>query len=202
LSFGLTHSTRLLIFLLQLSVSLLIMNAMGIAALAYASYNNYPGGDALWKLHQQESSVVFRSHSLSNPALVHIDVAAAQQVCGNIFLLNIIVSVVTLRLKGVSRFWQRDLESNQHWKYSKQENITDFSSFHYCISETPTLSGFSVIATANGFHPAMFFSNYVSTRLYENFCFFNVLQYLTIFQTKPAIFVHKRLPANEDEEYN
>ena len=60
------------------------MNAMGIAAFAYASYNNYPGGAALWKLHEQESSAVTRSHSLSDPALVHIDVAAAQQVCGNV----------------------------------------------------------------------------------------------------------------------
>jgi hypothetical protein len=78
--------------------------------------------------------------------------------------INIIVCAVTLRLKGVSRFWQRDLEAGQLWKYSKQENITDFTSFHYCISETPALAGFSVIATANGFHPAMFFSNYVSSR--------------------------------------
>ena len=116
-------------------------------------------------------------------------------------LLNIIVYFVTLRLKGVSRFWQRDLESDQHWKYSKQENITDFSSFHYCISETPTLPGFSVIATANGFQPAMLFSNNVSTRLDCNF-YFDVLLYLTIFQTKPSIFVHKRLPAEKVGEYD
>ena len=56
------------------------MNAMGMAAFAYASYNNYPGGVALWKLHQQESAVVSDSYSVQNPALVHIDVAAAQQV--------------------------------------------------------------------------------------------------------------------------
>jgi hypothetical protein len=57
------------------------MNAMGMAAFAYASYNNYPGGVALWKLHQQESTLVSNSYSTHNPALVHIDVAAAQQVC-------------------------------------------------------------------------------------------------------------------------
>ena len=54
---------------------------MGMAAFAYASYNNYPGGVALWKLHQQESTLVSNSYSTHNPALVHIDVAAAQQVC-------------------------------------------------------------------------------------------------------------------------
>lgn len=53
---------------------------MGIVVLVYASYHNYPGGAALWKLHEQEHSAVSRSHSRSNPALVHIDVAAAQQV--------------------------------------------------------------------------------------------------------------------------
>lgn len=65
---------------LQLSVSLVIVNIMGIAVLLYASHNNYPGGVALWKLHEQELSAVARSHNQSNPAIVHIDVAAAQQV--------------------------------------------------------------------------------------------------------------------------
>jgi hypothetical protein len=56
------------------------MNAFGIAIFAYASHHNYPGGVALWKLHQQELHAVARSHVQSNPAVVHIDVAAAQQV--------------------------------------------------------------------------------------------------------------------------
>ncbi len=63
--------------------------------------------------------------------------------------------------QGISRFWQLDLKSDQHWSYSKQENITEFSNFHYCISETPSLPGFSVIATANGFQPSMLFFNAV-----------------------------------------
>jgi hypothetical protein len=65
---------------------------MGMAAFAYASYNNYPGGVALWKLHQQESTLVSNSYSTHNPALVHIDVAAAQQVCSVVARQNVTFS--------------------------------------------------------------------------------------------------------------
>ncbi len=54
---------------------------MGIVVLSYASHNNYPGGAALWQLHVQEAAVVSQRHTSSAPARVHIDVAAAQQVC-------------------------------------------------------------------------------------------------------------------------
>jgi hypothetical protein len=151
---------------LQLSVSLLIANALGIAVLVFASYNNYPGGAALWKLHEQERFEVASSHSRSNPALVHIDVAAAQQVRVMFFFPFVALTVaffLTMCCKGISRFWQLDLNSDkdQHWSYSKQENITDFSAFHYCISEAPSLPGFYKIAAANGFHPRMLYSNIV-----------------------------------------
>jgi hypothetical protein len=74
------------------------------------------------------------------------------------FSLNNAAATSDAAYKGVSRFWQLDLTPGQHWSYSKQENITDFSSFNYCLSETPSIPGFSVIATANGFHPAMLYS--------------------------------------------
>jgi hypothetical protein len=131
---------------------------MGMVVFAYASYHNYPGGVALWKLHEQESSVVYRTYSRSNPALVHIDVAAAQQVCDVIGFVATNSDNLMLHFKGISRFWQLDRKSDQYWSYSKQENITEYSSFDYCVGEAPTLPGFSVIATANGFHPAMLYS--------------------------------------------
>jgi hypothetical protein len=78
-----------------------------------------------------------------------------------LWLLDKNVTSFTLFFKGISRFWQLDLKSNSHWSYSKEENLSEFSSFHYCISESSSLPGFSVIATANGFHPMMLVSNAV-----------------------------------------
>lgn len=137
---------------------------------AYAAYHNYPGGVALWKLHEQESSAVYRSYSRSDPALVHIDVAAAQQVCDLLGFFPDNSENLTLNFKGISRFWQLDLKSDQYWSYSKQENITEYSSFDYCVNEVPTLPGFSVIATANGFHPAMLYSTIVRDRHFLKDC--------------------------------
>jgi hypothetical protein len=90
-------------------------------------------------------------------------VAAAQQVSTQPNSTTIAQAPTTVQ--GVSRFWQLDLQDKQRWSYSKQENITDFSPFHYCISESASLPGFSIIATANGFHPMMLYSNKVIVRL-------------------------------------
>jgi len=48
---------------------------------------------------------------------------------------------------GVSRFG----EEYPTWKYVKTENLTDFTSFTYVLTENSTLPGFSPIAIVNGF---------------------------------------------------
>jgi len=62
----LRHGTRLLLVTFAV---LLLATAAGAAVLAYASFNNYPGGGALLRLYSLTSN---------EGGLVHIDVAAAQ----------------------------------------------------------------------------------------------------------------------------
>uniref|UniRef100_A0A7S2V125 Mannosyltransferase n=1 Tax=Fibrocapsa japonica TaxID=94617 RepID=A0A7S2V125_9STRA len=91
---------------------LLSLLASTLVFLPPAMYN-YPGGQALWDLHQMGDSGVVQ------PGLVHIDAGAATT--------------------GITRFWERSPESG--WSYSKVEGLTEWSAFDYLITEHPDHPG-------------------------------------------------------------
>eukprot|EP01116_Phalansterium_solitarium_P024206 TRINITY_DN8800_c0_g1_i2.p1 TRINITY_DN8800_c0_g1~~TRINITY_DN8800_c0_g1_i2.p1 ORF type:complete len:483 (-),score=98.37 TRINITY_DN8800_c0_g1_i2:115-1563(-) len=104
------------------AVVLVLASVAAHAALLCVSSLNYPGGHALRRFHQ-----LVPVPATSDPVLVHIDNLAAQT--------------------GVSRFGEHDAP----WRYSKQENMTDYSKFDFLINEKSSIEGFSVIDTLFGF---------------------------------------------------
>lgn len=113
-----------LIFVIMLGSLLMSLGCTIISFMA--SYENYPGGYALKKLHQIGSLV-----NNTNEQWVHIDTFSA--------------------MNGISRFCENDFP----WRYSKEEGIEqeEYSSrnFTYLIDEHSDIYGYKCLFTQNGF---------------------------------------------------
>ncbi|CAM6071312.1 unnamed protein product [Sphagnum tenellum] len=111
------HGVCILLFLLSV-VATVLMSA--------ASYANYPGGQALHTLHQQETNV-----SNLEPRIVHIDTLPA--------------------MTGVSRF----CEKGPPWRYSKEEHISidalALQNFTYLLNAHPRVPGFDCLIAVPGY---------------------------------------------------
>lgn len=98
-----------------------------------ASYNNYPGGDAMISLRRH----IENRHTPDTVSLsVHIDTLAATT--------------------GVSRFLQEPKIGGIHVEYSKQEGLSldayRHHSFDYLLNEHPDIPGYTLIDTIQAFH--------------------------------------------------
>lgn len=108
---------------------LLVAGSLCASAVMLAvSRHNYPGGHALYELHQWQAG---RLQGDQEPVSVHIDVLPA--------------------MTGVSKFGEQGLE----WKYSKEEGIAadklQHHGFTYLLSATPNLTGFAQVQAVQGY---------------------------------------------------
>lgn len=112
----------------RLPTALVVLSASVCPVFLAASYRNYPGGEAMFRLHELGTAC-----QETTPCLVHIDAAAATT--------------------GVSRFLERD----RSWVYSKNESLTrpeEFASFTFLLTESPEThaSRFTARAAIEKFH--------------------------------------------------
>lgn len=134
-----------------------------------ASKANYPGGTALRMLHHMENRHAQDALQKGKNITVHIDVLPA--------------------MTGVTRFG----EHGAPWVYSKQENLSltqkQEARFDYLLSDSPTVPGFTMIRSVEGF---------VRLRLQLHgrlrVALPNLLkgQLPLHIDTAPAVFIHKR----------
>jgi alpha-1,6-mannosyltransferase len=121
-------------FLFIASVISLLITFITSIIILYLSSQNYPGGYAFQKLHNIETGInLFLNfivyHQIEKVEhYVHIDIAAAQS--------------------GVSRYGE---SLDPLWKYSKEENLTEFSKFTHLLSEHSNFTNFKVIGVENSF---------------------------------------------------
>lgn len=122
-----THSIRLLIYFIL--CIMLYINICASSLLLYISHNNYPGGYAIYYLHQyldatQQHADINTLHN-NNKQVIHIDTLAA--------------------MTGVSCYEQYD----QYYIYDKTENISynDYYKYNwsYIISENDNVYGYKLI---------------------------------------------------------
>ena len=106
--------------LLVLSALTLLATCLGSGLALYASHYNYPGGNALIEFSTHYAELRKQDPAMPVPYL-HIDVLPA--------------------MTGISRF----LEFVPEWRYSKAENLTDFSQFTHLLSEKKEVPGFTQI---------------------------------------------------------
>ncbi|KAJ3680556.1 hypothetical protein LUZ60_016834 [Juncus effusus] len=102
--------------------------SLGCSILTFiASYNNYPGGNALNALHQ----AVMTSDFSVNEKFVHIDAFTA--------------------INGVSRFCEKEY----FWRYSKEEGIFlneyQHRNFTYLLTEHSKIDGYKCLFAVTGF---------------------------------------------------
>jgi alpha-1,6-mannosyltransferase len=108
--------------LVALAAGVLLTSVLGSAFGIYVSHHNYPGGVALDEFSRQYEELRRQDPAMPVPYL-HIDVFPA--------------------MTGISRF----MEYMPNWRYSKIENITDFSEFTHVLSAQKDVPGFTQIFT-------------------------------------------------------
>jgi alpha-1,6-mannosyltransferase len=106
--------------LLALAAAALLLTSLGSAFALYISSYNYPGGVAITEFSTHYAELRRQDPAMPLPYL-HIDVMPA--------------------MTGVCRF----LEYMPDWRYSKTENLTDFSEFTHLLSPHRDIPGFTPI---------------------------------------------------------
>lgn len=108
------------LLLLILAAGTLLATSLGSGLALYTSHYNYPGGNAVIEFSTHYSELRQQDPAMPLPYL-HIGVLPA--------------------MTGVCRF----LEFVPEWRYSKAENLTDFSQFTHLLSENKEVPGFTQI---------------------------------------------------------
>ena len=139
-------------FMLRTATTVLVFSVIASYGFLNVSAKNYPGGDALEKLHTMERANVTRRGLMPH---VHIDVAAAQQVrfpsnlgCKSVRAWPyVLMRGYCVFLQGITRFQ----EEPKNWTYYKTEGEHDMGRYTHLVTDKSEVKGYNVVVKIMGF---------------------------------------------------